>query len=189
MAHGFFVPEHMPSLRVLKARNHEMDDETAILLFDVFRNTLWSLDLSGNKLTDNIVAPLRRCSFAPLAMWSDEHFSTEGKLTWASEDGAGSDEYGRFGFIEESECSATFAHPNRMLADPPVYSSLAQRPAVEGWTPWRFVFIRSDGRSPIRRDTAEDIQRALAGTAAGRPPMCGTSPTSVTGASALPTSP
>ncbi|KAI0154406.1 hypothetical protein GGR57DRAFT_466957 [Xylariaceae sp. FL1272] len=137
-------PVSLPQLRILKARGREMDDATAMLLFEAFRLQLCSLDLSHNKLTDECLVPLLRHCFSPQNLPKEAHFESEGKLMLLAS--VGTRKYGIFGFIEESETSANFTHPERYLADAPLYS---EQPLAE-LQEWQNV--RPDGTSPLKRD-------------------------------------
>ncbi|KAJ9138670.1 Leucine rich repeat domain containing protein [Pleurostoma richardsiae] len=155
LSQGSFGSSSLPMLRILKARGRELDDRTAILLFEAFTIQLWSLDLGDNGLTDGMLDCLMRESFPVHALQSDTHFSTEGKISLP--DRAGSTIYGPFTFIEESGFSAGLSHPGRYFADAPSYSPAADAPTPEG------VFVRSDGRTAIWQDTAENARRVLGG--------------------------
>jgi len=154
LAQGSLRPDHLPELRILKARGREMDDSTAILLFSTFMDRLWSLDLGRNSLTDSIVTSLISYSFTAASLQSTAHYAAEGRLT--PHLNVGSDDYGSFRFIEESEWSATFCHPDRHLADPPVYYPHRDRPPQEA------LNIRSDGRTPVKADKADAVREILA---------------------------
>lgn len=152
---GSLSTQNLPSLRILKAQGREIDDWTAILLLQIFRTRLWSLDLTRNNLTDAIVNHLIRESFPTASLHTDTHFYSEGKITFPIQ--AGSDLYGPFKFIEDSLWSRNFSHHEKYLADTPVYSDTADLPIQEG------TLVRSDGRSKPRQDTADVIKAALAG--------------------------
>lgn len=150
------------SLRVLKARWREMDDETAIYLFSSFASRLWSLDLTGNRLSDlSLTSLLDIASFVPLH--SATHFDREGQLILPID--VGSDTYGAFRFVDESPQSAIFKHPDRYLVDAPAYVQVADSSPSGDAAP-----LRDNGRDPPREDGADDIYRALTGSVDGLPP-------------------
>ncbi|KAI1269748.1 hypothetical protein F5Y18DRAFT_371377 [Xylariaceae sp. FL1019] len=154
-------PGNLPQLRVLKARGREMDDVTAALLFEAFQLQLCSLDLSHNKLTDECLIPLLRLCFSPQNLPIEAHFESEGKLMLQAS--VGTREYGLFGFIEESETSARFTHPERYLADAPLYSEWPLAEFQEGQN------VRPDGASPLKRDDASTAIALLRSEAQAEP--------------------
>ncbi|KAI0448997.1 hypothetical protein F5B21DRAFT_75994 [Xylaria acuta] len=147
-------PTHLPELRVLKARGREVDDATAQLLFQTFRLQLWSIDLSDNKLTDDSVDALLAHCFSSLSFHNDAYFEVEGKVVVPKN--LGSRQYGPFDFIQESSHSASFAHPERYLADPPVYAHRADQVEPQEWQT-----ARSDGINPPRLDDAGSVKEML----------------------------
>jgi hypothetical protein len=150
------LPHSLPSLRALKARNREVDDSTAALLFKTFLSRLWSLDLSDNNLSDAVIDVLRNSCFISVSLRSDSSFRTEGKLVFP--DVRGNDIYGPFKFIKESQWSGTFSHPERYFVDTPMYS-VEER----GGIPQEDDITRSEGRSPVKGDSTDSIKRVLAG--------------------------
>ncbi|KAI0407950.1 hypothetical protein F4802DRAFT_551951 [Xylaria palmicola] len=150
-------PTYLPGLRVLKARGREIDNATAQLLFQTFRLQLWSIDLSNNRLTDGAIDPLLVHCFSSLSYRDDAHFQVEGKVVIPKNEG--SRRYGLFEFIEESSHSASFTHPERYLADPPVYSRSADQTELQEWQ-----VVRSDGANPPRRDDADATKDTLLAT-------------------------
>ncbi|KAI0485697.1 hypothetical protein F4859DRAFT_502957 [Xylaria cf. heliscus] len=147
-------PTRLPELRVLKARGREVDDAAAQLLFQTFRLQLWSIDLSDNKLTDDSVDSLLANCFSSLSFHSDAHFDVEGKVAVPKD--SGSRRYGPFEFIQESSHSASFTHPERYLADPPVYAHRADQVELQEWQT-----VRSDGINPPRVDDAGSVKEIL----------------------------
>ncbi|KAH9896329.1 hypothetical protein F4778DRAFT_772197 [Xylariomycetidae sp. FL2044] len=147
-------PDSLPNLRILKSSGHEMDDATAILLFQSFRLQLWSLDLSRNKLTDKIIDELLEHCFPSLSFHCSAHFVKEGELVLPKN--IGSLEYGPFHFVRESQYSASFQHPERYLADVPVYSQHDSGIRSQEWQ-----IARSDGLNPLNSDTADDVKNLL----------------------------
>ncbi|KAI1115441.1 hypothetical protein F5Y14DRAFT_129622 [Nemania sp. NC0429] len=147
-------PTYLPGLRVLKARGREVNDATAQLLFQTFRLQLWSLDLSDNKLTDAAIDELVYRCFSSLSFRNDSHFEVEGKVVVPRN--LGGQQYGLFEFLEESVHSASFTHPERYLADPPVYSHRADQTEPQEWQT-----IRSDGTGPLKCDDASAIKEMV----------------------------
>ncbi|KAI1426273.1 hypothetical protein F5Y12DRAFT_289761 [Xylaria sp. FL1777] len=147
-------PTYLPELRILKAQGREVDDATAQLLFQTFRLQLWSIDLSDNKLTDNSINALLAHCFSSLSFRNDTHFEVEGKVVMPKN--LGSYQYGLFEFVQESSHSASFTHPERHLADPPVYSHRVDQTEIQEWQT-----VRSDGTSPLRRDDAGAVKEML----------------------------
>ncbi|TGJ88098.1 hypothetical protein E0Z10_g665 [Xylaria hypoxylon] len=152
--HSSLNPTYLPELRVLKARGREVDDATAQLLFQTFRFQLWSIDLSENKLSDIAIDALLDYCFSSLSFRSDAHFEVEGKVVMPKN--LGSLQYGPLEFIQESSHSASFTHPERYFADPPVYSHREDQTELQEWQT-----VRSDGTSPLRRDDAGGVKERL----------------------------
>ncbi|KAJ5016340.1 hypothetical protein K4K57_011729 [Colletotrichum sp. SAR 10_99] len=146
---------HLCHLKVLKARRREINDGLALQLFQAFRGRLWSLDLSENNVTDAIVDEFVALCFNSPSLRSQSRFMAEGKL---SSDGHGNDSHGRFVSIHESDWSGTFKHPERHFVDAPVYSADATRDLQEDEA------VRSNGSAPLRRDIADHVKAALAGS-------------------------
>lgn len=159
---GFLTTASLPSLRVLKVQGRDMGDDTALLLFQVFKQQLWSLDLSENRLTDVVVEPMRHTIFRPTSLRSPAYFDAEGLLNWVA--GAGEHWYGAYVFLEESEQSSVLSHPHRHLADPPTYTRHAEQTSQE------HANVRHNGRRPVRRDDAESIKQVLLGRVGQLPP-------------------
>jgi len=152
---GSLRPSNLPALRILKARGREVDDFTAMRLFMTFTKRLWSLDLSCNSLTDDMITTMVSQCFPAEPLQSDSHFDSEGRIRAPGD--VGSDNYGRFKFIEESACSAAFSHPGRYLVDTPIYYADSNRPPQDA------AKVRVDGRASLLLDTADAVKRALAG--------------------------
>ncbi|TRX97318.1 hypothetical protein FHL15_001596 [Xylaria flabelliformis] len=147
-------PGRLPELRVLKVQGREMDDTTAQLLFQTFGLQLWSIDLSDNKLTDDSVDALLAHCFSSISFHNDAHFEVEGKVVVPKN--LGSHAYGPFEFIQESSHSASFTHPERYLADPPIYAQRADQAELQEWQT-----ACSDGISPPRLDDASSVKEML----------------------------
>lgn len=152
---GSLSPANLPNLRVLKAQGREIDDSSAIALFRTFGDRLWSLDLGANIVTDGVVDYLVSYSFPSYTLRSNWHFGVEGRLDFRPEMGTGA--YGRFCFVQESEWSGTFDHPQRYLIDAPVYD------AHYGAAPQEDQFRRLDGQSMIKSDDVSVIKAILSG--------------------------
>ncbi|KAF9871163.1 hypothetical protein CkaCkLH20_11332 [Colletotrichum karsti] len=146
---------HLAHLKILKARRREINDGLAIQLFQAFKSTLWSLDISENKVTDAVLDDLAALCFSSPSLRSHSRLMTEGKLT---ADGHGNDSHGRFMSIQESDWSGTFRHPERHLVDAPVYSVDPTRGLQEDEA------VRSNGKGPLKRDTVDHIKAAVAGS-------------------------
>ncbi|KAI0008971.1 hypothetical protein F4779DRAFT_584641 [Xylariaceae sp. FL0662B] len=147
-------PQSLPELRILRVAGREVDNSTATLLFRTFRCQLWSLDLSYNKLGDEAIDDLVEHCFPASSFHTSAHFEKEGKLV--SPKNIGSRNYGPFWFIEESETSSCFQHPERYLADSPMYSQRADRTDLQEWQ-----VVRPDGLSPLKRDDANAVKELL----------------------------
>ncbi|KAJ2903416.1 hypothetical protein MKZ38_009993 [Zalerion maritima] len=165
-------PAQLPHLRILKVRDREMDDTTLSLLAGSFMSRLWSLDICDNRLSDAALDSLVGCSFSPVSKRTSVHFGVEGMLQvpqtlTGPELGLGSDTHGPFRFLVESEYSGTFSHPERYLADAPVYSS--QDRANEESGPYQIpdggtqgmgaaASSRADGLHPIKDDSVDHVK-------------------------------
>ncbi|KAH8714186.1 hypothetical protein BGZ61DRAFT_207511 [Ilyonectria robusta] len=145
-------PSILPDLRILKIRNREVDDVAFNALALCFGVRLWSLDISENRITDAIIAPLTTKCFRASNLRSEAYFRVEGKLGTAR---GGTPDYGTFIFVEESEWSGSFSHPERYLADAPMYMADPES------GPQEYQFFRSDGQGRINPDSADDVHRAF----------------------------
>lgn len=155
-------PSNLPALRILKVRDREMNDNTAFLLLEAFTSQLWSLNLADNFLNDSTFDSLLSCSFTAanrqsIGLTAAAHYDIEGMLQ-APDHHIGSDNYGPFVFVLESEHSSTFSHPERYFVDAPGYDNSGGR----GHT----FYTRSNGHSSIRNDDADSI-KAMLESAAG----------------------
>ncbi|KAH6885747.1 hypothetical protein B0T10DRAFT_83567 [Thelonectria olida] len=142
----------LSNLRILKIRNHELLNSKLGVFIRHFRTQLWSLDISGNKISDDLVPSIIRACFNPDTLLSDAHFLTEGKPIFP---GTACDSYGPFIYIRESEWSGSFSHPERYLVDAPVYRSSPELPLESP--------LRSDGQQAIRTDSLDGILREFSG--------------------------
>lgn len=151
-------PEFAPGLRILKAKNREMDDATAHLLLERFGRQLWSLDISGNKLTDVTIESLIEHSFSSLTYRSGAHFDTEGKLQ--NDRQWGTRQFGPFESISESNESASYAHPLRYVPDAPPYNRHAGQQDLQEWQVVRLTGIEArsdDSAAGIRKCLLDDV--------------------------------
>ncbi|KAK8107995.1 uncharacterized protein PG998_010008 [Apiospora kogelbergensis] len=147
-------PEFLPELRVLKVQGREMVDSTASALFQAFGLRLWSLDVSHNNLTDGSLDDLLHYCFSSISFRSDTHFATEGRLVRPQE--VGSRPFGTFDFIEESDYSFGYHHPQRYFADAPLYSKRADQEGLQEWQ-----VQRSNGLDHRKRDDAEGLKNII----------------------------
>ncbi|WYZ37058.1 hypothetical protein EsH8_II_000564 [Colletotrichum jinshuiense] len=151
-AHG---RRNLTQLKVLKARRRELNDALSLMLFQAFRGSLWSLDISENNVTDGVLGQLAVLGFNSPSLRSQSRFMTEGKLV---SDGHGNDTHGRITYIQESEWSGTFSHPERHFVDAPAYSADESRGLQEDEA------VRTNGRTPLRRDSVDYVKAAIAGS-------------------------
>ncbi|KAI2602328.1 hypothetical protein GGR54DRAFT_624644 [Hypoxylon sp. NC1633] len=147
-------PEALPELRVLKVRGREVDNMTASLVIQTFRGQLWSLDLSHNLLGDGIIDTIAAGCISLFTFHTDAYFEKEGKLV--SPKAVGSQTYGPFNFIEESEIGGGPYLLEGYLADSPFYSRRTDHAELQEWQA-----IRPDGRAPLRRDDADTTKELL----------------------------
>ncbi|KAM7186356.1 hypothetical protein V8F20_011423 [Naviculisporaceae sp. PSN 640] len=149
-------PRSLPRLRILKARGRglDLDDTATYVLLESFKTQLWSLDISGNRITDELLPELVNFSFPPLSIRTGvTRFNIEGILSFES---SGHNSYGKHAFIQESQWSGSFSHPQRHLADAPVYTRNAAQHTPQGATG-----VRSDGRVKIRCDSVDAVKCLL----------------------------
>lgn len=158
-----FVQENLPNLRVLKLGHMALDSRTVVrLLFD-FPHQFWSLNISGNKLKDDVIHALHRLGVrcdVNRRLQHDSHFEVEGKLRR-------SDIADSIYFVDETESSANFSHPLRYFADPPNYN--AENEDEHRSQP--FESHRLVGTERIRGDAVDDAITVLAGGAHDPVPM------------------
>ncbi|KAK3344348.1 hypothetical protein B0T25DRAFT_556799 [Lasiosphaeria hispida] len=142
-------------LRILKIQGLQMNDAVAIGIFDTFSNRLWSLDMSRNRLTGREL-PIRIQQRA-LAEVDSLHwkarFDVEGTLDESREIAVSGAVFPHLQPIEESHWSSTFSHPDRYLADAPVYDGLE--------SPASGSFIRANGLVRIKDDSATAVKKIL----------------------------
>lgn len=161
--HGALIRHDLPNLRILKLRGKHLTDSTAGAIVRAFGTQLWSLDMSGNGLTDEFLSILLEYSlptYSKTRLQSNDHFSVEGQIRPVYEIPHSRANRGPY-FIDESEWSATFSSVDRYLADPPVYGSMnGDSTGEQGQVTVRG---RSRGRERIRGDSAQDAVKVLAG--------------------------
>ncbi|KXH68039.1 hypothetical protein CSAL01_10372 [Colletotrichum salicis] len=150
-AHG---RRNLRRLKVLKVRHREINDSLALMLFQAFKSSLWSLDISENRVTDGVLGQFAALCFNSPSLRSQSRCMTEGKLVF---DGQGNDTFGPFIFIQESDSSGTFSHAERHFVDAPIYSADASRDLQEDEA------VRANGRTPLRRDSVDYVKAATAG--------------------------
>ncbi|OAA57566.1 leucine rich repeat domain containing protein [Niveomyces insectorum RCEF 264] len=147
----------LPNLRILKLRGRELDGASVpVVVASSLLDGLWSLDVSRNKLTDGCLPQLfgREPALSVDLPLQGALFDVEGKLVVVKDaNGApvSSSPSGAFFHIAESASSASFLHPDRYLADAPVYDPRSEQ--------------RLTGSEPLRRDSADGVKRVLAGGA------------------------
>ncbi|KAL7623610.1 hypothetical protein AAE478_005162 [Parahypoxylon ruwenzoriense] len=146
--------EVLGELRVLRARGREMDNQTATLLFQAFHRQLRSLDLSYNKLEDDILDEIVDHCVSLFTFRTDAYFDKEGKLVLPKD--IGSRKYGPFEFIEESRNSCRPQYLGAYLADSPLYSQRADQEDLQEWQ-----VVRPDGLGPLWHDDADTLKELL----------------------------
>ncbi|KAK4187608.1 hypothetical protein QBC35DRAFT_532426 [Podospora australis] len=161
LGRGAFGPAYFPDLRILKMKGLEVDDVTAALLFATFKDRLWSLDLSQNRLTDRMFDAMHNDAF-PAGTLRGGHADAEGVLVCPA--GHGSASFGTFCFVNESEWSVTFNHPERHLADAPVYSQDAYGASQQ------HTRARLDGRTRPQDDSEDAVKILFSGKTGSNPP-------------------
>ena len=159
---GSLSPSRLPGLRILKVRGREMDDAAVDLLLSKFETQLWSLDACDNNLTDGTLDALLHWAFTPVtrqgtALAAAAHFEAEGMLQVPF--GLGSDSYGPYKFVVESELSGTYTHSERYFADAPTYpQGRGGRPRPSSGDA---TASRMDGLVPIRQDDVESVKKGF----------------------------
>lgn len=145
-------PSLLPDLRILKLRAREIDDATLHDFAALYRLRLWSLDLTENRITDSGLLGLLQTCFPSTSLRSNSHFQVEGRLLPAT---CGTDSYGPFVFIDESESSASFTSPERYFMDAPTYD------AQPYFLHQQRQIFRADGRATTRLDSVDGATRIL----------------------------
>lgn len=160
---GALIPYDVPHLRILKLRSKSLTDSTAGAIVREFGTQLWSLDISGNGLTEDFLTMLLEYSlptYSKNTLRSNDHFKVEGQIRPVYENAHPRANRGLY-FVDESEWSATFSSDDRYLADAPVYGTV--NGDSTGGEDQVSVRGRSRGRERIRGDSAQDAVRVLAG--------------------------
>lgn len=155
----FLSTYELPHLRILKLAGIDVDIDTMVTLLRRFGHQLWSIDLSFNTLRDALIDSLtsffRQARHNLPSLRSDQFFSVEGTLSPV----VGC-------LINESSFSADFNHPDRYLADPPVYT--AENGIDPGLPSQHQRRARLRGIEPICGDSANDMITVLASGPDGR---------------------
>ncbi|KAI5458149.1 leucine rich repeat domain protein [Mariannaea sp. PMI_226] len=150
------VSSQLHDLRILKVRNREVDDAAFCELVLHFGSRLWSLDVGNNKISDTVVQMITSYCFSGINLQSEAYFRVEGMLEPA-QGGIGAKDYGLFTFVEESQWSGSFSHPERYLIDSPMYIANAESGLQE------YQAFRSDGQARPKPDSADAVLRAFSG--------------------------
>ncbi|KAL6795931.1 hypothetical protein GGI42DRAFT_99041 [Trichoderma sp. SZMC 28013] len=140
----------LPSLRILKLRRCGLRSDRPFGL-NVFDGRLWSLDLSGNKLSDRSVGCFDS-QFGAGSQLRTPHTSIDGEVEhWADES-----KYIPFYYLVEIHGSSDVFLPDaggaRYLVDAPVFTRHGHDEMPNR---------RSDGSAPIRPDTLDGVVRLL----------------------------
>lgn len=144
-------PEFLPRLRVLKIQGHGMGDSGAEFLFTSFRQQLWSVDLGRNSLTDEAFKAVSLTfPVGNLRIITNKN-ATRSAVEGSLRDPQNLDRNGQFLFVEESEWSATFNHPDRYVVDAPSYIN----------TQNLVITSRMNGLTKASSDSATSIKKAL----------------------------
>jgi hypothetical protein len=145
-------PRNFPALRILKIRSKEIDNAMFTSLVKAFKLRLCSVDVSHNKLSDDIIDVLGEFCIPDIELRSDAAFRVEGKLVPSDQ---GTQTYGPFISVEESESSGAFSHPERFFIDAPMYMAQADEAPQETQAP------RAYGRGPIWDDSADAVSAVV----------------------------
>lgn len=145
-------PALLPELRILKIRGREIDDYTFAGLVGVYRRRLWSLDIADNKISDAVLDTFRNKCFPVTQLRSEAQFRVEGKVVLGEH---GTVEHGSFMFLEESESSGQYNHPERYFVDAPMYMAQPDQ------GPQEYESFRASGMSSPHKDTADAASTIL----------------------------
>ncbi|KAL6864505.1 hypothetical protein J3F83DRAFT_766536 [Trichoderma novae-zelandiae] len=139
--------EWLPGLRILKMCRKQLSDRRWESWAQLFHRRLWSLDLSGNELTDDSVLNLTEIIDANTQLRTSDHFAHEGELEeWP---GSTLKQY----ILRESPMSSVFLPGPRYLIDAPPINS----PDDADESPPYWLGVRSDGSVPVRPDTLDGV--------------------------------
>lgn len=158
----YFTSGNLPNLRILKLAGKLLDISIVDWVLGQFGNRLWSIDLSCNKLGNELIPALREMAIAcdhRTRLQSDRFFPLEGMLRPATEIP------GTY-FVQESKYSEGFTHPRRYIADTPPYIGVDTGSSSQLWERNRLR-----GQEPVRGDSADDVIRDLAGGPGDLAPM------------------
>ncbi|EPE07622.1 leucine rich repeat domain containing protein [Ophiostoma piceae UAMH 11346] len=152
---GTFSRGALPNLRILKLRGRGLTEESFAPIAEFSKSRVWSLNLCQNKLTDASAHTLLPQCFGADDLTVDYGRSeVEGKLLNLKHN-SGSELppvwRGWLSYIQETPSSGAFSHPDRYLADAPVYDYEIGRQS------------RLAGHERLQSDSTEDIKIALAG--------------------------
>ncbi|KAL2205150.1 hypothetical protein CC79DRAFT_1335707 [Sarocladium strictum] len=145
-------PGLLPALRILKVRGRELDDASLRSLVQLYGHRLWSLDISENRITDGVVDFLRDKCFPKNSLRTSGYFYTEGDIIPLE---GGSEGYGPFVQIQDSQWSKNFNHPERFFIDSPAYEPNADLGPQE-----HHVF-RANGQGRMRKDSSDEIVKMM----------------------------
>lgn len=152
-----FTVQNLPNLRILKLRGKGLDATTAGSVLREFGYQLWSIDLSRNNLGDDFIDVLSQFSVrcdVNSRLQTNGFFLAEGLTRPAYTVHGGY-------FIDESNFSAQYCHPDRYLSDTPIYNTEYVDYREHVLRPERHS--RLTGREPIRGDSVDDAVQVLAG--------------------------
>ncbi|KAG5934722.1 hypothetical protein E4U60_003626 [Claviceps pazoutovae] len=149
-------PAFLPCLRILKARGRELHDDQCLELIGHFKRQLWSLDISDNSITDNVIQSMKDWCMPGLSLSSEADRFIGARLVCR---GGGTDLYGPFLSLEDEaeESGGPLSHAERYCVDAPRYvaeSSLADQYHDQS---------KSDGTTISRQDTVEAAVALLTG--------------------------
>ncbi|KAK4077047.1 uncharacterized protein Triagg1_4014 [Trichoderma aggressivum f. europaeum] len=137
----------LPRLRILKVRRCGIRSDRPFD-FNVFDRRLWSLDLSGNELSDQSVDPLFTLLGVERKLQAPPTSSEAEAVFWEAET-----EHIPFYYLAETHGSSDVFLPGaRYVVDPPAFTRHDQDDVYGS---------RSDGSVPIRPDTLDGVLRLL----------------------------
>lgn len=153
-----FTVQNLPNLRILKLAGKALDAPTADSVLRAFGHQLWGIDLScNNKLGDDLIPILVKSAVAchrSARLQSARFFPVEGTLMPAPV------VPGTY-FVKESDFSAEFNHPDRYLADAPLYTAEYASDGNSLVQPENRTRLK--GQESVRGDSATDLIKILAG--------------------------
>ncbi|KAL5615314.1 hypothetical protein BROUX41_005361 [Berkeleyomyces rouxiae] len=134
--------------KLRKSRVADIDAVTVVSALSMYRK-VWSLDLSHNNISDDAIIQMMDFLFLDLAIRSNAHFFSEGRLVNPSL--RGHVNFGPFEVIHESRDSCTFNHEARYFVDSPSYVSEDSENTV----------VRNNGISEPLDDSLEFLNDVL----------------------------